>query len=96
MAKRLDRHIRVDPHHWNRIELAARERNTTPNQLVVHLAIEALDRREWPRTASEIHLLRSSIFTAQAIARDMIQAGRQDEIEEIRQFVSEIAPELPD
>lgn len=50
---------------------AARERQVSSNQLVVELAIEALGRREWPQIEAEIRLLRSCLFTAQAIARDM-------------------------
>ena len=96
MAKTIDRHIRVDPEHWNRIETAAKQRKVTANQLVVELAMEALDRREWPRTKLEIHLLRSCMFAAHAIARDMSAAGRDDEIEEIRAEISTVAPDLPD
>ena len=62
---------------------------------LVQLAMEALDRREWPRTELEIQLLRSTLFTAQAIARDMIAKGRKEEIEEIRREISRIVPELP-
>ena len=58
--------------------------------------MEALDRREWPRTDLEIQLLRSSVFTAQAIARDMIAAGREDEVEEIRRNISATTLELLD
>ncbi len=35
------------------------------------------------------------MFTAQATARDMIAAGRGDEIAEIARNISKIAPELP-
>ena len=96
MAKTIDRHIRVDPEHWNRIEAAAKERRVTSNQLIFELAMEAPDRCEWPRTELEIHLLRSCMFAAQAIARDMIAAGREEETEEIREKISMIAPDLPD
>ena len=96
MPRTLQRKIRIAERHWKRLETAAAERDTTANRLVVELALEALDRREWPRTEPEIQLYRSAIFSAQAIARDMLQSGRQDEIEEIRQYVSKIAPELPD
>ena len=41
------------PKQWERIERAAQETVLTANQLVTELAIEALDRREWPRTATE-------------------------------------------
>ena len=57
--------------------------------------MQALDRKEWPRTEAEIHLLRSTMFTAQAIARDMVAAGREAEIEEIGRDISSIAPKLP-
>ena len=96
MSTTLAKQIRIDSEQWERIKAAAKERNTTANQLVVDLAIGALDRKDWPRTDLEIHMLRSCLFTAQAIARDMIAAGREDELEEIRQDVSEIAPNLPD
>ena len=57
--------------------------------------MEALDRREWPQTEAEIYLLRSAMFAAQAIARDMEAAGRGDEIAEIAHNISKVAPELP-
>ena len=56
--------------------------------------MEGLARREWPRTEEEIHLLRSVMFTAQAIIRDMERDGRDEEIEQISKNISEIAPEL--
>ena len=95
MAKTLSKTVRLTEYQWDRIENAARKRNESPNHLLVQLAMEAIDRREWPRTALEIHLLRSSLFTAQAMARDMIANGRGEEIEEIRREISRIAPELP-
>ena len=64
-------------------------------RLVIDLALEALDRQEWPRTEAEIHLLRSAMFIAQATIRDMERAGRHDEIEAIGRTISEVAPELP-
>ena len=93
MTRTLQKNIRVTPGQWNRIENAAKERDVSANRLVVELAMEALDRREWPRTALEIQLLRSSMFTAQATARDMIAAGREEEVEEIRDFISSIVPD---
>ena len=95
MAKTLSKTVRVTEAQWNRVENAARKRNESPNHLLVNLAMQALDRREWPRTELEIHLLRSSLFTAQAMARDMMAKGRGEEIEEIRREISRIAPELP-
>ena len=95
MAKTLSKTVRVTEDQWSRVEKAARKRNESPNHLLVNLAMEALDRHEWPRTELEIQLLRSTLFTAQAIARDMIAKGRKEEIEEIRREISKIAPELP-
>ena len=95
MPKTLSKTVRVTEAQWNRVENAAGKRNLSPNHLLVQLAMEALDRREWPRTEPEIHLLRSCLFTAQAMARDMIANGRSEEIEEIRREISRIAPELP-
>ena len=39
MSKTLSKHIRIEAEHWKRMEDAARERNISPNQLVVELAI---------------------------------------------------------
>lgn len=93
MAKTIGRHIRIDEDHWRRIESLAEARNTSPNQLLVALAVEALDRREWPRTELEVQLLRSAMFAAQALARGMIADGRAEEVEQIRRSISEIVPE---
>ena len=90
------RRIRVLPEQWERIEEAARGTTRTANELVIDLALEALDRREWPRTEAEITLLRSAMFTAQATIRDMEKAGRHDEIEAISRTISQVAPESPD
>jgi len=56
---------------------------------------EAVERRQWPQTEAEIHLLRSSMFAPQAISRYMIAAGHEDDVAEIRRNVSQIARELP-
>ena len=95
MAQTVQKNIRVTPEQWERIEQAADERGISANQLLVELAMEVLDRRHWPRTEAEIHLLRSAMFTAQAMARDMAAAGRGEEIAEIARNISKIAPELP-
>lgn len=94
MARTQQKNIRVRPEQWKRIENAAEERDVSANRLVVELAMETLDRREWPHTVLEIQLLRSSMFTAQAIARDMIAAGREEEVEEIRRNISAVTPDL--
>ena len=96
MAKTIGRHIRIGEDHWRRIEALAETHNTSPNQLLVELAVEALDRREWPRTELEVQLLRSAMFAAQALARTMIADGRSEEVEQIRRSISEITPDLAD
>ena len=96
MVQTTQKNIRFTPEQWKRVEKEAEKRDISPNRLVVELAMEALERREWPRTEAEIHLLRSSMFTAQAIIRDMEKAGREEEIQQISRNISEIAPELPD
>ena len=94
MAKTIGRHIRIDEGDWRRIEALAEARGTSPNRLLVELAVEALDRREWPRNELELQLLRSAMFAAQALARDMIADGRDEEVEQIRRSISEIVPDL--
>ena len=93
MAQTQQRNIRFTAEQWERIENAAREREVSPNQLVADLALEALDRREWPRTEAEIRVARASLFTAQVFARDLIAAGREAEVQEIREYISTIVPD---
>ena len=95
MGNTINKNIRVDQDHWRRIEKAAQERGISPSRLMISAALEAIEGREWPRTEAEIHLLRSAMFTAQAIIRDMERAGREEEIQEISRNISEVAPELP-
>jgi len=96
MPKTIGRHIRIGEDHWRRIEALAEARNTSPNRLLVDLTVEALDRRERPRTEHEIQLLRSAMFAAQALARDMIADGRGEEVEQIRRSISEVVPDVHD
>ena len=95
MVQTLQKNIRVTPEQWKRVEKEADERGISPNRLVVEFVMEGLERREWPRTEAEIHLLRSAMFAAQAIIRDMERAGREEEIKQISRTISEVAPELP-
>lgn len=92
MAKTMSKTVRVTDEQWHRIETVARNSNQSPNHLLVQLAMEALDRREWPRSELEIRLLRSTLFTAEVAARKMIAEGREDELEEIRRDISRITP----
>ena len=94
MVQTTQKNIRFTSEQWKRVEKEAEKRDISPNRLVVELTMEGLDRREWPRTEAEIHLLRSAMFTAQAIIRDMEKAGRDEEIEQISKNISQVAPEL--
>ena len=94
MAKTLNKHIRIDEDLWERLEAAARDRETTANRLLAELATQWLENREWPATDVQIQVARSSLFTAQAVARDLAAAGREEEIEEIRSYISSIIPDV--
>ena len=72
---------------------AARDSDTTANRLLSELAAQWLENREWPRSAVQIRVARSSLFAAQAIARDMKKAGRQQEIDEILEYAALIVPD---
>ena len=96
MVQTAQKNIRFTSEQWKCVEKEALEREISPNRLVVGLTMEALERREWPRTEAEIHLLRSAMFTAQAIIRDMERDGREEEIQQISRNISKVAPELPD
>ena len=91
--KALHKHVRVSPEQWQRLEAAAAGTPLTANQVLVELAMEALDRREWPGTETEIKVARASLFAAQAIALDLIAAGREKEVQDIRDFISTIVPD---
>ena len=89
----INEHIRVLPEQWERIERAAHGTALTANQLVIELAIEALDRRDWPSTEAEIRVARASLFAAQVLARDLIADGHEKEVQEIRDYISTIVPD---
>ena len=89
----LHKHIRVSREQWERIERAAEGNPQSPNQVLVELAMEALDRRKWPATDTEMRVARASLFAAQALARGLIADGREGDIEEIRDFISTIVPD---
>ena len=78
MAKTVNKHIRIEAAIWQRLEEAARDRNTTANRLIAELATLWLENREWPSTGVQIQVARASLFTAQAMARDMAAAGRKN------------------
>ena len=89
----LHKHIRISREQWERLERAAQGTPHSPNQVLVDLAMEALDRREWPATETEMRVARASLFAAQAIARQLIADGREAEVQEIRRFISTIVPD---
>ena len=90
----INKHIRVLPEQWERIERAAQGTALTANQLVIELAIQALDRRDWPSTETEVRVARASLFSAQVLARQLIAAGKENEIQEVRDFISTIVPDV--
>ena len=87
------KNLRVHPEQWERIERAAEGTALTANQLVMALAIEALDRRERPHTEAATRVARASLFAAQVLARDLMVVGREKDVEEIREFISTIVPD---
>ena len=89
----LHKHIRVSREQWERIERAAEGSPHSPNQVLVELAMEALDRREWPATDTEMRVARASLFAAQALARGLIADGHERDVQEIRDYISSIVPD---
>lgn len=94
MTNTINKHIRVDQEHWRRIEDAANRRGLSPSRLLVETTLQAIDSPEWPRTHAEVQVARASLFAAQAIARDMVNAGRKEEVQELLQGVSVIVPDI--
>ncbi len=93
IERTVKKNVRVRPGEWERIERAAEGTALSANQLVMTLAMEALDRREGPRNVAELRVARASLFAAQVLARGLIAAGRGAEVEEIRAFISTIVPD---
>ena len=94
MAKTVNKHIRIEARLWERLEAAARDRETTANRLLGELAKQWLKNHEWPATEVQLQVARSSLFTAQATVRNLIAENRENEIEEIRRYVSTIVPDV--
>ncbi len=93
VAPTVNKHIRIDEELWQRLEKAAGELDTTANRLLAELAARWLENHAWPRTDAEIQIARASLFAAQAIAHDMMAAGRGQEIDEIRRYIATIVPD---
>ena len=94
--KALHKHVRIAPEQWERLERAVQGTPHSPNRILVELAMEALDRREWSATEVEMRVARASPFTAQALALDLVAAGREEELQGIRDYISTIVPDIDD
>ena len=94
MTRTINKHVRVDEEHWRRIEDAASRRGLSPSRLLVETTLPAIDGPEWPRTHAEVQVARASLFAAKAIARDMVNAGRKEEVQETLQGASAIVPDI--
>ena len=92
MPGTISKHIRIDEELWKRLEAAAGESDTTANRLLAELAERWLESREWPQSEIQVQVARASLFTAQAIALDMIAAGRKKEVDRILGHVATIVP----
>ena len=92
MPRKINKHIRIDEELWKRLEKAAGENDTTANRLLAELAERWLDTTEWPKSEVQVRVARASLFTAQAIALDMIAAGRKNEVDQILDHVATIVP----
>ena len=84
IKKTVKKTLRVQPGQWELIERAARTTRLTAKQLVMELALEALERRRLFSPEAEIRVTRFSLFTAQAIARSLIAAGKERDVQDIR------------
>ena len=94
MVQTVQKNIRVTPEQWERIEKAADERGISANQLLVELAMEALDGRQWPRTeANPSPALRNVHRTGHGARHGGGRTRRRDRRN--RAHISKIAPELP-
>ena len=93
MPRTINKHIRIDEELWKRLEEAAGESDTTANRLLAELAEQWLETRQWPQSEVQVRVARASLFTAQAIALDMIAAGRKNEVDQVLEHVATIVPE---
>ena len=94
MARTNNNHIRVGGEIRDRFEVAAKDNETTANQLLPDLPTHWLENRKWPRADVQTRVARSSRFTAPVVGRDMIKAGYEAGVEEIRKFMSSVVPDL--
>ena len=92
----LHKHIRVSP------ERSGSASNGPPraapilaNQVLVELAMEALDRRQWPATETEMQASRSASLVRRPshCAPASLRTGASSDVQEIRAFISTIVPD---
>ena len=94
MPGTISKHIRIDEELWKRLEAAAGEEDVSANRLLAELAERWLETREWPQSGMQVRVARASLFTAQAMALDMIAAGRKNEVDQILEHVATIVPRV--
>ena len=92
MTRTINKHIRIDEELWKRLEKAAGESDTTANRLLAKLAERWLETRDWPQSEVQVRVARASLFTAQAIALDMIAAGRKKQVDQVLDYVATVVP----
>ena len=91
----LEKRIRVAPGQWDRLQEAAQ--GDEPQREPAHG--RACDRGARPAGMARlpeagIRMYRASLFTAQVLARGLIDTGREEKLAEIRRHVLQMAPEL--
>ena len=89
-------HIRIIPEQWQCLERAAAGTVYSANQLLVELAMEAFDHHDSSGAEAELGVARASLFTAQSISRELLADGRKQEVQNVRDFVSTIVPDIDD
>ena len=92
MPGTISKHIRIDEKLRKRLEAAAGDEGFTANRLLAELAERWLETREWPQSEVQVRVARASLFAAQAIALDMIAAGRKTAVDRILEHVATIVP----
>ena len=75
---------------WKRLETAAGEIDTTANRLLAALGERWLETRQRPQSEVQVQVARASIFTAQAIALDLIATGRQKRVDQLLEHAASI------
>ena len=78
LDKALHKYIRILPEHRERLEAAAEGTHLTDNQLLVELAMETLDRREWLTIEAQVRVARASLFAAHVLTHDFISTTVPD------------------